>query len=136
MWAAKHCSMLFSSGQNRLCVFCCVLKSTIKSERDGMSRRTLKWTMLNFCKPHCIQLHIILFYSKTRRFYSSGKKSYTLTCEIFRLILEQLPEPSFHMIASSLSRRRLSSARCYVESFFRVVRQSSFIVTTSVVLNP
>ena len=24
MWAAKHCSMLFSSGQNRLCVFCCV----------------------------------------------------------------------------------------------------------------
>ena len=26
MWAAKHCSMLFSSGQNRLCVFCCVDK--------------------------------------------------------------------------------------------------------------
>ena len=24
MWAAQHCSMLFSSGQNRLCVFCCV----------------------------------------------------------------------------------------------------------------
>ena len=24
MWAAKHCSVLFSSGQNRLCVFCCV----------------------------------------------------------------------------------------------------------------
>ena len=24
MWAAKHCSMLFLSGQNRLCVFCCV----------------------------------------------------------------------------------------------------------------
>ena len=24
MWPAKHCSMLFSSGQNRLCVFCCV----------------------------------------------------------------------------------------------------------------
>ena len=26
MWAAQHCSMLFSSGQNRLCVFCCVAK--------------------------------------------------------------------------------------------------------------
>ena len=25
MWAAKHCSMQFSSGQNRLCVFCCVI---------------------------------------------------------------------------------------------------------------
>ena len=24
MWAAQHCSMQFSSGQNRLCVFCCV----------------------------------------------------------------------------------------------------------------
>ena len=24
MWAAQHCSILFSSGQNRLCVFCCV----------------------------------------------------------------------------------------------------------------
>ena len=113
-----------------------ILKSTIKSERDGLSRRALKWTMLNFCKPHCIQMHIILFYSKARRSYSSGKKSYTLTCEIFRLILEQLQEPSFHMIASSLSRCRLSSARCYVESFFQVVCQSSFIVTTSVVLHP
>ena len=25
MWAAKHCSMLFSSGQNRLFIFCCVI---------------------------------------------------------------------------------------------------------------
>ena len=24
MWAAKHCSILFSSAQNRLCNFCCV----------------------------------------------------------------------------------------------------------------
>ena len=24
MWAAQHCSILFSSGQNRLCVFCCI----------------------------------------------------------------------------------------------------------------
>ena len=24
MWAAQHCSSQFSSGENRLCVFCCV----------------------------------------------------------------------------------------------------------------
>ena len=34
MWAAQHCSMLFSSGKNRLCVFCCVPRSAIEwSER-------------------------------------------------------------------------------------------------------
>ena len=24
MWAAQHCSMLFSSALNRVCIFCCV----------------------------------------------------------------------------------------------------------------
>ena len=27
MWAAQHCWILFSSGQNRLCVFCCVVET-------------------------------------------------------------------------------------------------------------
>ena len=29
MWAAKHCSWLFSSGQNRLFIFCCVVREQI-----------------------------------------------------------------------------------------------------------
>ena len=34
MWAAQHCSMLFSSGQNRLCVFLlCIKKWSQKSQR-------------------------------------------------------------------------------------------------------
>ena len=33
MWAAKHCSMLFSSGQNRLFIFCCVLQIYTTSQR-------------------------------------------------------------------------------------------------------
>ena len=37
MWAAKHCSMLFSSGQNRLCVFCCVGLATSKYENPTIN---------------------------------------------------------------------------------------------------
>ena len=36
MWAAKHCSMPFSSDQNRLFVFGCVLVTALHRHRKGL----------------------------------------------------------------------------------------------------
>ena len=42
MWAPQHCSMLFSSGQNRLCVFCCVCNThTLKTIEMDFSKLVL-----------------------------------------------------------------------------------------------
>ena len=50
MWAAQHCSRLFSSTLNKLCVFCCVINHIIKPKllHVDLSNIIHSWNILRF----------------------------------------------------------------------------------------